>query len=138
MKVYVITSGEYSDYGIEAVCLDKDKAEQICATINDGLIRAKLYGDTASIEEYDTDEYEIDSDLAIGNLYVLHAKYNKISEQYMYEPMLTFMRKDITFEKIGDEVHVEATFPIEMNREKAEKIMRDELAKWKAGQEDLL
>lgn len=41
MKVYVITSGEYSDYGIEAVCLDKDKAEQICATINEGLIRAK-------------------------------------------------------------------------------------------------
>ena len=30
------------------------------------------------------------------------------------------------------------TFPIEMNREKAEKIMRDELAKWKARQEDLL
>lgn len=56
----------------------------------------------------------------------------------MYEPILTFMRKDINFEKIGDEVHVEATFPIEMNREKAEKIMRDELAKWKAGQEDLL
>lgn len=94
--------------------------------------------DTASVEEYDTDEYEIDSDWAIGNLYVLHAKYNKISKQYMYEPILTFMRKDINFEKIGDEVHVEATFPIEMNREKAEKIMRDELAKWKAGQEDLL
>ena len=62
MKAYVITSGEYSDYQIKAVCLDKDKAEQICATINDGLIRAKLYGDTASIEEYDTDEYELDSD----------------------------------------------------------------------------
>ncbi len=137
MKAYVITSGEYSDYQIKAVCLDKDKAEQICATINDGLIRAKLYGDTASIEEYDTDEYELDSDCAIGNLYVLHAKINKISKRYMYEPILAFMRKYITFEEIGDEVHVEATFPIEMNREKAEKIMRDELAKWKAEREGL-
>lgn len=86
----------------------------------------------------ETPNMTADSDRRIGNLYVLHAKYNKISEQYMYEPMLAFMRKDITFEKIGDEVHVEATFPIEMNREKAEKIMRDELAKWKARQEDLL
>lgn len=27
MKAYVITSGEYSDYQIKAVCLDKDKAD---------------------------------------------------------------------------------------------------------------
>ena len=137
MKTYVITSGEYSDYEIKAVCLDKEKAEQICATINERLIRAKRYGDTASIEEYDTDEYEVDSDWAIGYLYVLHAKCNNISKQYMYEPILTFTRKDITFEQNGDEVYIEATFPLDMDAKKAEKIMRDELAKWKAEQEGL-
>lgn len=34
MKVYVITSGEYSDYGIRAVALSREKAELICAMLN--------------------------------------------------------------------------------------------------------
>ena len=34
MKVYVITSGEYSDYCINAVSLNKETAERICATLN--------------------------------------------------------------------------------------------------------
>lgn len=137
MKVYVITSGEYSDYKIETVTLDRDKAEQICATINERLIESKLYGDTASIEEYNTDEYEIDSDWAVGNLYALNAKYSKISKHHISRPILTFMRKDITFERNGDDVHVEATYPLDMDYEKVKKIMRDELAKWKAEQEGL-
>lgn len=56
MKVYVITKGEYSDYGICGVAIDKDKAE----------ILRKLYSDRhdeADIEEYDTEEEEIPNDL---------------------------------------------------------------------------
>lgn len=34
MKVYVITSGEYSDYCIRTVALSGEKAEQICAMLN--------------------------------------------------------------------------------------------------------
>ena len=34
MKVYVITSGEYSDYCIRTVALSREKAEQICAMLN--------------------------------------------------------------------------------------------------------
>lgn len=34
MKVYVITSGEYSDYCIRTVALSREKAEQICAMPN--------------------------------------------------------------------------------------------------------
>lgn len=54
MKVYVITKGEYSDYHICSVCLDKEEAER----------RLKLFSsdwEDAMIEEYDTDvanEYE--------------------------------------------------------------------------------
>ena len=56
MKVYVITKGEYSDYGICGVAIDKDKAE----------ILRKFYSDRydeAEIEEYDTEEEEIPNDL---------------------------------------------------------------------------
>lgn len=57
MKVYVITKGEYSDYHICCVCLDRETAE----------IRARLFADKnyytgemidAEIEEYETDDYE--------------------------------------------------------------------------------
>ena len=50
MKVYVITKGSYSDYGICAVAIDPDRAE---------LLR-KYYSrdgwEVARIEEYDTDD----------------------------------------------------------------------------------
>lgn len=49
MKVYVITKGEYSDYHICCVCLDRETAER----------RKKLFSDNydeAEIEEFDSDE----------------------------------------------------------------------------------
>ena len=38
MKVYVITSGEYSGYGIRAVALSREKAELICGTAKKDII----------------------------------------------------------------------------------------------------
>lgn len=52
MKVYVITSGEYSDYHICAVALDHKKAEMLKEKFD----RDNYTG--ATIEEYDTEEYE--------------------------------------------------------------------------------
>ena len=87
MKVYVITSGEYSDYGIRAVALSREKAALICAMLNS---TKRYYSDVATIEEYDTDE-----------------------------------------------IQIAATFPKDMPQEKARKIMKDRVAKWKAEQEGL-
>lgn len=52
MTVYVITSGEYSDYSICAVALDKEKAE----ILKEKFDRYDYTG--ARIEEYDTEDYE--------------------------------------------------------------------------------
>lgn len=54
MIVYVITRGEYSDYSIVAVTLEKEKAEEL----------KKLYSDKwneAMIETYDTDDYYVEN-----------------------------------------------------------------------------
>ena len=48
MKVYVITKGEYSDYSIYGVAIDKAEAEQMREYFSDEY-------DEANIEEYDTD-----------------------------------------------------------------------------------
>ena len=63
MKVYVITSGEYSDYGIQTVALSREKAELICATLNSP---KRDYSDAATIEEYDTDEIQCGVNEDIG------------------------------------------------------------------------
>lgn len=34
MKVYLITSGDYSDYHVDYVKLDREEAEKICAVNN--------------------------------------------------------------------------------------------------------
>lgn len=47
MKIYVVTQGEYSDYHIIGVFLDKAKADALAA-------HNKSHYDTMTVEEYDT------------------------------------------------------------------------------------
>lgn len=49
MKVYVVTSGIYSDYCIQKIFLDKDKAEEY----------RKWLPDSNDVEEYDTSDDDI-------------------------------------------------------------------------------
>ena len=49
MKVYVVTSGEYSDYMINKIFLDKDKAEEY----------RKWLPDSNDVEEYDTSDEDV-------------------------------------------------------------------------------
>ena len=59
MKIYVVTSGCYSDYGIRGVFLDKEKAELYCK------YHSGCYDDFR-VEEYDTaDEYEPEEKLIL-------------------------------------------------------------------------
>ncbi len=51
MIVYVITKGEYSDYSIYGVAIDKKRAERIRDFISDKWERAE-------IEEYDTENWQ--------------------------------------------------------------------------------
>lgn len=63
MKVYIVTSGFYSDYHIDAVFLDKAQAEYYCALHN---------LEDAHIEEYDTDEHVIECQKPIFKEWSVH------------------------------------------------------------------
>lgn len=52
-KVYIVTSGSYSDYGIRGVFLDKAAAEAWVAEHNE---RKARYRDDYEIEEWDADK----------------------------------------------------------------------------------
>lgn len=71
MIVYVITTGEYSDYGIEAVVLEKEKAEEL----------KKLYSNdwgVVRIETYDTDDYYVEKgkfyEVKVGKRSAIHVR----------------------------------------------------------------
>ena len=136
MKVYVITSGEYSDYGIRAVALSREKAELICAMLNS---EKRYYCDVATIEEYDTDELQCDANEDVGLCYEAWFNYKTLKNIYWGEPFYSFARNEIKrgISGHGYEIQIAVTFPKDMPQEKARKIMKDRVSKWKAEQEGL-
>lgn len=136
MKVYVITSGEYSDYGIRAVALSREKAELICAMLNS---TKRYYSDVATIEEYDTDEIQCGVNEDVGLCYEARFNYKTLKNIYWGEPFYSFARNETKRKLLGRgyEILITVTFPKDMPQEKARKIMKDRVAKWKAEREGL-
>ena len=134
MKVYVITSGEYSDYGICAVEIDRNRAECICATLNKDVFYEKC-----EIEEYDTDDIQCDSNKKVMECYVAEFNYCTLDEVYMASPFISFERNEIKMfnQNWKRHIRITATFAKGTPMEKARKIMKDRVAKWKAEREGL-
>jgi hypothetical protein len=136
MKVYVITSGEYSDYCIQTVALSREKAEQICAMLNGS---NGYRSDTATIEEYDTDEIQCETNEDVGLRYDAAFDYKTLENIYWCEPFYSFARNEIKRGLLnhGYGILISATFPKDMPQEKVRKTMCDRVAKWKAEKECL-
>lgn len=136
MKVYVITSGEYSDYYINAVALTRENAEQICAMLNSP---KRHYSDVATIQEYDTDEIQCGVNEDVGLCYEAKFNYKTLENIYWGEPFYSFARNEIKRGLLDHryEILIAATFPKDMPQEKARKIMKDRVVKWKAERESL-
>ena len=137
MKVYVITSGEYSDYGIRAVALSREKAELICAMLNS---TERDYGDVATIEEYDTDEIQCDANEDVGLCYEAAFNYKTLKNIYFDEPFYSFTRNEIKREISGHgyEIIIAATFPKDMPQEKARKIVNGKRSKRACRNENMM
>ena len=103
--VYIITSGEYSDYHICAVTLDRDRAEKL-----KGLYAAIENNDYTDIEEYELDAVDkrfTESQLESGAVryYEIHISYNVLNKSiYTDQGFEMYKLKyvgDIADEKIG-------------------------------------
>lgn len=138
MKVFIITGGggEYSDYSIRAVSLDKDDAERKCALLN----RNVGYGDYCEIEEYDTDDMTVDTAEEVKKKFEMRV-YEKTGDIiYFSEICLTISDENKVkrtngaryFGGIEWYIDVTATFPKDTTEEQAKKIMLDRVAKFKA------
>lgn len=89
MKVYVVTSGCYSEWHIDAVCDNEEKAQKICDLID--------ADDEPAVNEWDTDIYDIIDDGT--NLYdiTIDPTDNKIIIVYswkLHDPVFNVVVKD--------------------------------------------
>lgn len=123
MKVYVVSWGEYSDYGICEVFLDRRKAEIYCAMRNEG---KNCLGYYYAIEEYDTHDDNIN---AMDDKIVYLYQFDRVRTHYGHEnePLIMFDRDAKNFEDDTDERIVSAyrgNFYIILNKRNDKKALK--------------
>ena len=136
-KVYVVTSGEYSDYGIDSIYSTREAAEKCCAAWGG-------YDDKPMIEEY---ELKDGSNIKVEHVYkalefsmkfyrTLYIDWDmrygtKPFEEKINRREKTTMRDGRVRELYSGVIPVNKAITTD---EEAEKIVHDHIAKWKAEQ----
>ncbi len=139
-KVYIVVSGEYSDYGIDAVFDNLKSAEMYCALHNDDAY------DDCRIEEYQVNGDTYQGTMEYGYAYELHGSTRRPNINGLEETIMTKQN----FEKRVKEYlgyswarptgreKVPITWMSERNPEKALKIIQDIIAYNKALSEEIV
>ena len=120
MEIYIATSGEYSDYGIEEVFTDKKQAELYCAT----------HG--CCLEVYEADRTKIETEQKPKYIWFCGESWKGDFVCKTYGEM-TF--KDIFIKSSFLELKISLNADIE--EKKVEKILKDKYMQWKAEQENI-
>lgn len=129
MKVYIVTDGCYSDYGIEAVFTDDKKAKLYCAAHE---------SDDMRIEEYDTENNEIITEKPV--LKCWHVPVDE-SGPYFYnlQCRYTFQKyKKVEKNYFSKHAHIYLSLPENKTKEQAIKAISDFYAQWKAEQQGIV
>lgn len=126
MKIYVVTSGEYSGYGIEAVFTDEGKANVYCA---------EHYEDYAPpvIEVWETSDDKIESDVDTIWEYKMLWQNEKLHNPHSFRCLAK--KEDGRYNnRVEIESHslIVYVYLKECNTRKAWKIANDVYAKYKA------
>lgn len=122
MKVYIVTSGIYSDYHICAVFDNKESAELYCAVHERDL-------DEPSVEEYDTEEVKLEANSPVYETWEIEVDRNGnivSTEKRFSMNKLNTVLKD-TFHCDSGRYRVSITSERNITGEQAQKIARDRM-----------
>ena len=131
MKIYVVTSGEYSEYGIDSVFIDKHKAEIYCAENN----KSEYGYNDYRIEEYESEDENIEGDLEIAWRYEINDDDRRawgIIVPYTHKCLNEVKRNKYRLSHLKAIVYLRKE-----SNSKALKIARDMFAQYKAEQEGI-
>lgn len=119
-KVYIVTQGAYSDYGIDSVFSNKEQAEKRA------LLIADQYDEDAYVEEYELDEIVIQ-----GDVYKYYEVIVDNKDSYVYSTYGKQKPESISVQKTLWGVGYSVTGVSAEDEETAVKIAQDEVAKYK-------
>lgn len=125
MKIYVVTQGEYSDYGIVGVAIDRKQAEYI------SMVRS-TYSEPCDIEEYDTEDIKVDKDFAPNWL----VEFDNDEIKRVYHPFTG--RKPFKVKEYNENLKQYGVIVKAKDEEHAKKIAIDTLAQYKALKTELV
>ncbi len=129
-KVYIVTSGEYSDYGINRVFSTEEKAKEWVDVIT------SMYGG-----DYDIEQYELDAPIPERKEYMFFEAYIKdnviVKSNFLFyladEPTdIKFYRQiNGSYDIVGiGTIKLRQGESIESAKERAVKVVQDEFYKW--------
>ena len=133
MKVYIVTSGCYSDYTIEAVFLDKHEAELYIATKTAEISPPWGWDEYNEIEEYDTEDGKISvANREIGHFYWIDATWgwSAVEHQIMFEDDAKKKSQQLQDKTV-------CVWLPKKNATKAKKILQDRMSELKARKEGI-
>lgn len=131
MKVYLIVSGLFSDHRVDYVKLNREEAEKVCAVMNEEVSEDCYY-----IEEHDTDDINVDTDIEVKKAYMVSDHYGIRIDKPIYT--VSDINKLERYNINGEEwISGTATFPKSISDENAHRIIQDRVAKFKAEKEGI-
>lgn len=119
MKIYVVTQGEYSCYGIVGVAIDRKQAEYISMVHS-------TYSEPCDIEEYDTEEIKVNKDFEPNWL----VEFDNDEIKRVYRPFTG--RKPFKVKEYNENLKQYSVIVKAKDEEHAKKIAIDTLARYKA------
>jgi len=128
MKVYVVTTGEYSDYGIAKIFLDKNKAEEF----------ANWVEDSNGVDEWETsdDDFEfgeLKDKIIVGAYYYPNTHYINIYKTgYYFEDMVNRFIYTVCANKEYTYLGTYKIVPNDYDEEKIKRILYDKWAEIKS------
>ena len=122
MEIYIATSGEYSNYGIEEVFTDKKQAELYCAT----------HG--CYLEVYEADRTKIETEQKPKFIWECGENWRG---EFIYNNCREMTFKDIFIKSRYSSQKLKISLDADIEDEKAKKILKDKYMQWKAEQENI-
>lgn len=124
-KIYIVTSGEYSDYGIEAVFENKVKALAFAKAKEKQFREKYQYNEYFDVKEYETHDDDISA--VSKKVVYLYRHYKNIKFYIEYVNISFIFEEDYT----PNENYIDCMLP-ERDDEKAYKILQDKIAEYAA------
>lgn len=142
MKVYLITCGEYSEYQVCGILIDKEKAERFCAEWNSSwyfnggdvdIDLVRVSSEPFRVEECETDDDQMEMQNEVKRIFGMR-QCNGFKEDFARGGLVSTDVNQCSAKQYeqGEYIEVIATLPKDISDEKAKKIMYDRIAKFKA------